>query len=77
MLASVFDVDCVGSNFLWDEAHAVGAASTIHNVSIHSFPTGAGHLSCHGLGATLNWQGDTAQQVRYNQEILATDCWLN
>lgn len=61
MLASVFDVDCVGSNFLWDEAHAVGAASSIHDVGIYCFPTGAGHLSRHGLGATFNCWYVTAQ----------------
>lgn len=55
VLASVLDVDSVGSNFLWDEAHAVGAAPSIHYVSICCFPTGAGHLCSHCLRATLNW----------------------
>lgn len=71
MLASVLDIDSVGSNFLGDEAHTVGAAPSIHNVSIHCFPTGAGHLSRHGLRATLNWMKDSSTEgvFRHNQDI--------
>lgn len=66
VLASVLDVDCVGSNFLRDEAHTVGAAASIHDVGVHCFPTGAGHLSCHGLGTTLHWYGRAKRQIRNN-----------
>ncbi len=62
VLASVLDVDSVGSNFLGDEAHAVGAAPSIHYVSIRCFPTGAGHLSSHCLRATLNWMKQSSTE---------------
>ena len=71
VLAAVLDVDSVGSHFLGDEAHAVGAAPSVHNVSIQCFPTGAGHLSRHGLGATLDWrrQSSTDDVFRNNLDI--------
>lgn len=71
VLAAVLDIDSVGSHFLRDEAHAVGAAPSIHNVSIQGFPTGAGHLSRHGLGATLNWRrrSSTEDVFRHNLDI--------
>lgn len=54
MLASVLDVDGVRSHLLRDEAHAVGAVPSVHDVSIHRFPTGAGDLSRHGLRTALD-----------------------
>lgn len=54
MLAPVLDIDGVGSHFLRDEADAVGAVPSIHDVSIHGFPTGAGDLSRHGLRTALD-----------------------
>lgn len=72
VLASVFDIDRVGSHFLWDEADAVRAAASIHKISVHRFPIGAGHLGCHGLGAALNWGdnwwGRLTQRVRFTQD---------
>lgn len=70
VLAPVFDIDSVGSNFLRDEAHTVGAAPSIHDVSVHCFPTGTGHLSRHGLRATLDWmrQSSTEGVFRHNQD---------
>lgn len=71
VLAPVLDVDGVRSDFLGDEAHAVGAAASIHDVSVHCFPTGAGHLSCHGLGAGLNWvrKSGAEGEFRHNRRI--------
>lgn len=54
MLASVLDVDGVRSHLLGDETHAVGAVPSVHDVSIHRFPTGAGDLSRHGLRTALD-----------------------
>lgn len=71
VLASVLDIDGVRSDFLGDEAHTVGAAASVHNVSIHCFPTGAGHLSCHGLRASLNWARKSRAEGEFgcNQRI--------
>lgn len=55
VLASVLDVYSVGSDFLRDEAHTICAAPAIYDVGVHRFPTGAGHLCCHGLRTTLSW----------------------
>ena len=54
VLASVLDVDRVRSDLLGDEAHAVRAAPSVHNVSVHRFPAGTGDLSRHGLGTALS-----------------------
>lgn len=69
VLASVLDIDSVGPNFLGDEAHTVGAAPSIHDVSVHCLSTGTGHLSRHGLRATLYWmkQSSTKGAFRCNE----------
>lgn len=54
MLASVLHVDGVRSHLLRDEPYAVGAVPSVHDVSIHRFPTGAGDLSRHGLRTALD-----------------------
>lgn len=56
VLSPVLDVDGVRADLLGDEAHAVGAAPSIHDVGVSCFPAGAGHLSRHGLRAALNWE---------------------
>lgn len=75
VLASVLDIDCVGSNFLRDEAHTVGAAPSIHDVSVHCFPAGAGHLSRHGLRASLNWRRQShTEGVLHTQDKTGNRC---